>query len=67
MFVQFLVLLIYRSKDTVSVGKWHWVRISREGREGILQLDNSTIVRGFSGTPLTELNLELPFFIGSLS
>ncbi|XP_063914885.1 agrin-like isoform X2 [Zophobas morio] len=55
------------TKETVNIGKWHWARIFRDGREGILQLDNSSIVRGYSGTPLTELNLELPFYVGSLS
>ncbi|CAH0561782.1 unnamed protein product [Brassicogethes aeneus] len=55
------------SQEQVTIGKWHWARISRDGREGILQLDNSSIVRGYSGTPLTELNLDLPFYIGSLA
>lgn len=55
-----------RSKESITLGEWHWVRIFRNGREGILQLDNSTVIRGYSGPPLTELNLELPFYIGSV-
>nr|XP_022901915.1 agrin-like isoform X3 [Onthophagus taurus] len=55
------------SKETIIPGNWHWIRITRNGRDGTLQLDNATIVKGHSGQPLTELNLDLPFFIGSVS
>ncbi|XP_031335468.1 agrin-like isoform X3 [Photinus pyralis] len=54
------------SDRKIEIGKWHWARISRNGREGLLHFDNSTVVRGYSGSPLTELNLNLPFYIGSL-
>uniref|UniRef100_A0A6P7FT13 Agrin-like n=1 Tax=Diabrotica virgifera virgifera TaxID=50390 RepID=A0A6P7FT13_DIAVI len=51
----------------VTQNKWHRVVISREGREGRLQVDNSTEIQGYSGTPLTELNLETPLYIGSIN
>lgn len=54
------------SPDIVSLDTWHSVRISRLGREGLLRLNNGTAARGYSGTPLTELNLELPLFIGGV-
>ncbi|XP_053595303.1 agrin-like [Microplitis demolitor] len=54
------------SPDSVSLNTWHCVRISRLGREGLLQLDEGTIARGFSGSPLTELNLEMPLYIGGV-
>ncbi|XP_074109510.1 agrin isoform X2 [Cotesia typhae] len=54
------------SPDPVSLNTWHCVRISRLGREGLLQLDEGTIARGFSGSPLTELNLEMPLYIGGV-
>ncbi|XP_044765426.1 agrin-like isoform X2 [Coccinella septempunctata] len=54
------------TRDTIENGKWHNVRISRKGREGILQLDNSSVVYGFSGIPMNDLNLDLPLFIGSV-
>ncbi|KAK0077851.1 hypothetical protein PV326_009744, partial [Microctonus aethiopoides] len=54
------------SPDTVSLDTWHCVRISRLGREGLLQLDEGTIARGFSGNPLAELNLEMPLYIGGV-
>lgn len=54
------------SPDPVSLDTWHSVRISRLGREGLLRLDNGTVARGFSGNPLTELNLEMPLYIGGV-
>ncbi|XP_058793471.1 agrin-like isoform X2 [Phymastichus coffea] len=54
------------SPDIVMLDTWHSVRISRLGREGLLRLDNGTVARGFSGSPLTELNLELPLYIGGV-
>ncbi|XP_057656608.1 agrin-like isoform X3 [Diorhabda carinulata] len=54
------------SSTSISFNKWYKIRISREGREGMLQIDNSTVIRGYSGIPLTELNLDTPLYIGSL-
>ncbi|CAG9855043.1 unnamed protein product [Phyllotreta striolata] len=50
----------------ITLNEWHSVRISREGRAGTLQVDNGTLVRGYSGTSLTELNLKTPLYIGSV-
>ncbi|XP_076277738.1 agrin-like isoform X5 [Lasioglossum baleicum] len=54
------------SPDTVTLDTWHCVRISRLGREGVLQLDDGTVARGLSGSPLTELNLEMPLYVGGV-
>lgn len=54
------------SPDPVTLDTWHCVRISRLGREGVLQLDDGTVARGLSGSPLTELNLEMPLYVGGL-
>ncbi|XP_023288194.1 agrin [Orussus abietinus] len=54
------------SPDPVSLDTWHCARISRLGREGLLQLDDGTVARGLSGSPLTELNLEMPLYIGGV-
>ncbi|XP_051154479.1 agrin-like isoform X3 [Leptopilina boulardi] len=54
------------SPDIVSLSSWHCVRISRLGREGLLQLDDGTLARGLSGSPLTELNLETSLFVGGV-
>uniref|UniRef100_A0A1B6G9V7 EGF-like domain-containing protein n=2 Tax=Cuerna arida TaxID=1464854 RepID=A0A1B6G9V7_9HEMI len=42
------------------------VRASRLDKDGVLQLNNGSVVRGMSGPPLNELNLELPLYIGSV-
>lgn len=60
------VLYGCRMKEKISLGEWHKVTISRIGREGSLQVDNSSIIHGYSGPSLSELNLELPFYIGSV-
>ncbi|XP_020299873.1 agrin-like isoform X1 [Pseudomyrmex gracilis] len=54
------------SPDPVTRDTWHCVRISRLGREGVLQLDDGTVARGLSGSPLTELNLEMPLYVGGV-
>ncbi|KAK1128127.1 hypothetical protein K0M31_003612 [Melipona bicolor] len=54
------------SPDPVTLDTWHCVRISRLGREGVLQLDDGTVARGLSGSPLTELNLEMPLYVGGV-
>ncbi|CAG9816696.1 unnamed protein product [Phaedon cochleariae] len=54
------------SPKQVSLNEWHWVKISRDGREGRMLLDNSSDVHGLSGVPLTELNLETHFYIGAV-
>ena len=45
-------------------GEWHSVRITRSGPRGTLQLDEGRVVTGSSPGPLTELNLELPLYLG---
>ncbi|KAL3289355.1 hypothetical protein HHI36_022791 [Cryptolaemus montrouzieri] len=55
------------TRDVIETGKWYSVHISRKGREGILRLDNTSVAYGFSGIPMTDLNLDLPLFIGYVS
>ncbi|XP_065165794.1 agrin-like isoform X2 [Atheta coriaria] len=55
------------SQKEIGLNKWHQVRITREGRDGTLQLDdNQDMVKGRSGSPLLELNLGMPLYIGSM-
>ncbi|RZF33915.1 hypothetical protein LSTR_LSTR012257 [Laodelphax striatellus] len=54
------------SNEPVELDQWHRVHVSRMDKEGTLQLNNGTVVRGSSGPPLNELNLELPLFIGGV-
>ncbi|XP_054266356.1 agrin-like [Macrosteles quadrilineatus] len=52
--------------EKVQLGVWHIVQASRLDKDGVLQLDNGSVVHGMSGAPLNELNLELPLYIGSV-
>ncbi|CAB3365946.1 Hypothetical predicted protein [Cloeon dipterum] len=54
------------SPHPVKLNEWHMIRVSRIDKEGTLQVDNDTVVKGSSGPPLNELNLELPFYIGGV-
>ncbi|CAB3372768.1 Hypothetical predicted protein [Cloeon dipterum] len=54
------------SEQKVSLNKWHKVLVTRIDREGTLQLDDQSPVKGFSGPPLNELNLEQPLYIGGV-
>ena len=50
--------------ERVRRAQWHAVRITRAGPRGTLQLDGGAVVAGASPAPLTELNLELPLYVG---
>ncbi|XP_064092109.1 agrin-like isoform X6 [Macrobrachium nipponense] len=54
------------SPDLVTLNTWHVVRVRRKKRRGILQLDRGRKIRGKSGPRLTELNLNLPLYLGGL-
>lgn len=56
----------YRFPEKVTKDRWHKVRAFRTGREGTLRLDEGPAIKGNSAPPLTELNLGLPVFLGSL-
>ncbi|KAH1022933.1 hypothetical protein HUJ04_012244 [Dendroctonus ponderosae] len=51
--------------DPIVIRKWHKARISGKGKEGILQVDNSTIVFGYSDTPIRDFVLDSPLYVGS--
>ena len=50
--------------EAVTLGTWHVAKISRNGPRGRIQLDEGEVVSGSSHKPLTELNLEMPLYIG---
>lgn len=57
--------LVYSSStESITLETWHRVKIRRSGRDGIVQLDNSTVARGSAPGMLTELNLEQPLYLG---
>lgn len=48
----------------VRPGEWHKARVTRNGPAGTLQLDDGEVVAGMSQGRLTELNLEMPLYLG---
>jgi len=54
------------SAEPIVLDQWHSVKVSRLNQEGVLQLDGGPPIRGTSGPPLNELNLELPLYIGGV-
>lgn len=54
----------FSSTDSITLETWHRVKIRRSGRDGIVQLDNSTVARGSAPGLLAELNLEQPLYLG---
>ncbi|KAL1493054.1 hypothetical protein ABEB36_011193 [Hypothenemus hampei] len=54
------------SLDPIVIRKWHRARISGKGKEGILQVDNSSIVFGYSDAPIREFVLDSPLYVGSI-
>ena len=48
----------------MSLHKWHMARFSRNGRDGLLQLDSHEAVQGMSKGAYTQLTLTLDLFIG---
>ena len=59
-------VLCCSSAEPIVLGQWHSVKVSRLNQEGVLQLDGGPPIRGTSGPPLNELNLELPLYIGGV-
>ena len=52
------------SPEKVSSGQFHSVKVTRNGPYGTLQLNTGQVVSGMSPGALTELNLELPLYLG---
>ncbi|KAG8224569.1 hypothetical protein J437_LFUL003088, partial [Ladona fulva] len=61
-----LFFLGFSSPERITLNEWHAVKASRLEREGSLQVDNGMVTRGSSGPPLSELNLDLPLYIGGI-
>lgn len=55
---------ILRSPEPVSLNHWHWVKISRTGLEGILEIDDEVVAIGQSQGAFTQLTLMQNLFVG---
>ena len=52
------------TKEKIELNEWNVVRMTRNGPRGTLQLNEGPIVGGSSTGSLTELNLEMPLYLG---
>lgn len=55
-----------RWSERLRLHEWHWLVASRKGRHGSLQVDGGIPTIGKSPPALSELNLELPLYIGGV-
>lgn len=59
-----LLSLYDRSVERISLNRWHRVRLSRTGMEGILQIDDQLVTIGQSFGAFTQLTLTQDMYIG---
>ena len=52
------------SPERAQLGEWNSLKVTRNGPFGTLQLNTGQLVTGMSPGSLTELNLELPLYLG---
>ena len=57
-------VLYVRSSEAIPLNQWHWVKISRTGLEGILELNDKVVAVGHSKGAFTQLTLTQNLFIG---
>lgn len=55
---------ILRSSEAIPLNQWHWVKLSRTGLEGILELNDEVVAVGHSQGAFTQLTLTQNLFIG---
>ncbi|KAL4236805.1 hypothetical protein ACF0H5_005192 [Mactra antiquata] len=55
---------IIRSPERITLNKWHWIKISRTGMEGILEIDDRTVAIGQSQGAFTQLTVTQNLYIG---
>ena len=53
--------------EPVSLNDWHYVQATREGRNGVLQVDGGAVVTGQSEGTLTILNVNSDIFVGGVA
>uniref|UniRef100_A0A8B9VHY7 Agrin n=1 Tax=Anas zonorhyncha TaxID=75864 RepID=A0A8B9VHY7_9AVES len=55
---------VLRSKEPVPLNTWISVLLERNGRKGVMRINNGERVMGESPVPHTVLNLKEPFYVG---
>ncbi|XP_055730723.1 pikachurin-like [Salvelinus fontinalis] len=55
-----------RSEETLTMNAWHQLRVSRTGREGILQVDNQMPTHSLGEGAFTQIRCSGPLYIGGV-
>uniref|UniRef100_A0A8C7RFE8 EGF like, fibronectin type III and laminin G domains n=1 Tax=Oncorhynchus mykiss TaxID=8022 RepID=A0A8C7RFE8_ONCMY len=55
-----------RSEETLTMNEWHELRVSRTGREGILQVDNQMPTHSLGEGAFTQIRCSGPLYIGGV-
>ncbi|KAL5016942.1 hypothetical protein ScPMuIL_006531 [Solemya velum] len=55
---------VIRSEKALELGEWHWVRASRTGLQGTLEVDEQTTIEGTSEGAFTQLTLLQDLYLG---
>uniref|UniRef100_A0A4W5LFH0 EGF like, fibronectin type III and laminin G domains n=1 Tax=Hucho hucho TaxID=62062 RepID=A0A4W5LFH0_9TELE len=55
-----------RSEETLTMNEWHELRVSRTGREGILQVDNQIPTHSLGEGAFTQIRCSGPLYIGGV-
>ncbi|XP_022661641.1 agrin-like isoform X4 [Varroa destructor] len=59
--------VVITAPNMISLNEWHSIRVTRNRKEGSLQVDRGPVVQAVSMGSLDELNLDQPLFIGGVS
>ncbi|KYO29024.1 pikachurin [Alligator mississippiensis] len=57
---------VIRSEESVSLGQWHELRVSRTAKNGILQVDKQKPVEGMAEGAFTQIKCSSDIFIGGV-
>uniref|UniRef100_A0A8C5P1K4 EGF-like, fibronectin type III and laminin G domains n=1 Tax=Jaculus jaculus TaxID=51337 RepID=A0A8C5P1K4_JACJA len=55
-----------RSEESLTLGQWHELRVSRTARSGILQVDKQKVVEGMAEGGFTQIKCNTDIFIGGV-
>ncbi|GAB1299227.1 Pikachurin [Apodemus speciosus] len=57
---------VLRSEDTLTLGQWHDLRVSRTAKNGILQVDKQKVIEGMAEGGFTQIKCNTDIFIGGV-
>ena len=58
---------VLRSREPITLGRFHRLSAKRYGRDGVLRLDGGRDVSGVSPGNLRSLNVGMPLYLGNVA